>query len=385
MTAPSVPPWTRDLDALLRTAVRLAPLLAYATPINFATEVARLEEAAERGEPLEPAFAYRPSPDGALDLSVKLLQSATALSVAEPLERVYAMRALQLHGDLLWAHALAEGGPLADGSGRFAGRDDGFDAAADALAAAWVEEAHERVGSLLAGGPHRARAGASPEEAFEALAGGDVISDDERDRRSLVSRMREEIGARRLPARVIVVKGIAPLAAAGDGVVQIAAGRRLSVEDVERTVVHEIEGHLVPACTAAAHPLGIFAIGTRHGSDDQEGRALLVERRLGHLGPFRRRTLALRHLAARAARDGTPFEAIVGRLRDAGAFPREAVRLAARAVRGRNLGREGVYLPAMLRVEAAVAADPDIDRVLAAGRVGVDDAEALAPYVGVRG
>ena len=85
--------------------------------------------------------------------------------------------------------------------------------------------------------------------------------------------------------------------------------------------------------------------------------------------------------AARSSRDRAPFAAVLQRFRAAGAFTREAVRLAARAVRGRNLGREGVYLPAMLRVEAALAADPSIDRVLAAGRVGVDDAAALAPWV----
>lgn len=382
MTGRALPEWTRELDALLRRAVRLAPLLAYATPLNFSAEVARLEGAVTRGEPLEPAFVYRGPPDGALDLAHLLLARASALPPTDALARVYAARALQLHRDLSWAHDLADGGPASDGADRFAPRGDGFDVTADALAAAWLTEARAVVEAMLSESPHRSVA-ASPEETFEALSGGDVVSDDERDPRSLVSRMRAEIGARRLPARVVVVRGIAPLAAAGDGVVQIAAGRRIGVEDVERTVAHEIEGHLVPACTAAGHPLGIFAIGTRHGSDDQEGRALLVERRLGHLGPLRRRTLALRHVAARAARARRAFAAVVEEVHAAGAFPREAVRLAARAVRGSNLGRESVYLPAMVRVEAAVLADPGIDRVLAAGRVGVDDAAALAPFVDV--
>jgi hypothetical protein len=40
-----------------------------------------------------------------------------------------------------------------------------------------------------------------------------------------------------------------------------------------------------------------------------------------------------------------------------------------------------IYLPALLRVEAALAASPALDHVLASGRVGVDDAHVLADWV----
>jgi hypothetical protein len=40
-----------------------------------------------------------------------------------------------------------------------------------------------------------------------------------------------------------------------------------------------------------------------------------------------------------------------------------------------------VYLPALLRVEAALGADPCIDRVLGAGRVAVDAAPALRAWL----
>jgi hypothetical protein len=58
-----------------------------------------------------------------------------------------------------------------------------------------------------------------------------------------------------------------------------------------------------------------------------------------------------------------------------------ALRIAARAHRGGGLGREAVYLPALLRVDAAVAADRAVDRVLGSGRVSVDVARALRPWL----
>ncbi len=62
-----------------------------------------------------------------------------------------------------------------------------------------------------------------------------------------------EIGERRLPLRVVIAD-IAPLAATGDGVIQVARGRMLTRDDVERTVLHEIEGHAAPSVRAAALP-----------------------------------------------------------------------------------------------------------------------------------
>ncbi len=384
-SAPEIPIWAPLLDGQLREAIRRAPLLLQATPLNFAEEVARLEAAIDRGEVLEPRFVHRRPADGLADLAASLALRASRLPVGEPLAGVYARRALQVCGDLHWALDLASGSATRTGEHRFPRRDR-FDDEADDLAARWVEEGAAAAAVAMPpqhrGGPYRApdEIAASQETLFERRLAGDVVTDDEADPRSLVSRMRAEIGARRLPVRVVVVRGIAPLAAAGDGVVQVSAGRRVTVADVERTVLHEVLGHLMPACLAAANPLGIFAIGTVHGSDDQEGRAVSLERRGGHLSALRKRTLGLRHLAAHMARGGAGFVDVVEHVRERGAMPREAVRLAARALRGGGLGREVVYIPALLRVEAAVAEDPTIDAVLAAGRVGVDDAAILAPW-----
>jgi hypothetical protein len=59
----------------------------------------------------------------------------------------------------------------------------------------------------------------------------------------------------------------------------------------------------------------------------------------------------------------------------------DALRITARVHRGGGLGREAVYLPAFLRVEAALAARPELDRVLGSGRVAVDAADVLGPWV----
>jgi hypothetical protein len=45
------------------------------------------------------------------------------------------------------------------------------------------------------------------------------------------------------------------------------------------------------------------------------------------------------------------------------------------------LGREIVYLPAFLRVDAALGKAPELDHVLGAGRVAVGAAEVLQPWV----
>jgi hypothetical protein len=144
--------------------------------------------------------------------------------------------------------------------------------------------------------------------------------------------------------------------------------------------VHEIEGHARPRCAALQLDMPLFAVGTAGGLDDQEGRALALERRAGLLDGRRRRELALRHVAARAVERGSDFVATARLSLDAGAPIADALRIAARVHRGGGLAREIVYLPALLRVEAALAEDPSIDPVLASGRVSIEAATVLRPW-----
>ena len=84
--------------------------------------------------------------------------------------------------------------------------------------------------------------------------------------------MREEIGRRRLPFRVVVADDLAALAATGHRTVWIASGRRVSRADVERTVLHEIEGHVLPRVRASALDLGISVNGQVRQSSKRASR-----------------------------------------------------------------------------------------------------------------
>lgn len=350
-----VPRWTRHATAILLEASARVRVIAANTPANLREELCRLERAFAGGA-AAPRFVYEPVP-GCAGLAGALEEIAADLEERGDLGAIYAARARELGEDAALCERAGTPALWAAARARYARRDR-FDDEADAEARAWLDEP-------------------PPPPAGEER----VQSDDELSPGSLVSRMREEIGKRRLPMRVVVRHNIASLAATGDGFVQVIAGRALSRRDVERTVLHEIEGHAAPRVLAASAPLGIFALGTARGADDQEGRALSLERAAGFLDHGRRREIALRHTAARSVEDRAEFADTVRLLRDRGAPLDDAVRIAARVHRGGGLGREAVYLPALLRVEAAIAADRGIDRVLRVGRVSVDAAPALAAFV----
>jgi hypothetical protein len=217
---------------------------------------------------------------------------------------------------------------------------------------------------------------------------------DAADPESLVSLMAAEVGRLRLPMRIVVEPGLASLGATGDGVIFIAENRHVTASDAARTVHHEICGHALPRCNALGEPLGIFAIGTARGLDDQEGRALLCERRAGHFDARRKRELGLRHLAARATFAGADWAETVRLLLDRGASIKTSIRIAARVTRGGaagtfagasgasegGLGREIVYLPAMLRIERAMRAPGGdaLEGVMARGRVAAQAAAVVA-------
>ncbi len=236
----------------------------------------------------------------------------------------------------------------------------------------------------------RSRAAGSRSDGPEdARADGDdaeqlVRTDDPRDPSSLLSRMRAELSRARLPFRIAVSPELAALAATGEEIVHIAGGRWLTRADVERTVLHEIEGHVRPRALARQQREPIFTVGSARGTDDQEGRALLLEERHQHLTRARRQGLARRHLACVAMREGADFVAVVRQLvDDHGATTREAVVIGERIFRGSDgtfpgLGRERSYLESYLDVRDAFAADPSLEELVAAGQISVTAAPVLA-------
>ncbi len=355
------PGWAPQATAALADACARVRVIAANTPLNLRQELSRLEGAWRASGAAAPRFEYEPPSDHGR-LRAVLDAIADELARHGALGEIYAARARELAEDAALCETAGTAALWSAARQRYARRDR-FDADADATADAWLAEAP---------GEHGAP-GPSAEPA--------VRSDDERSPLSLVSRLRQEIGRRRLPLRVVIKDNLASLAATGDGFVQVIAGRPLTPRDVERTVLHEIAGHVEPRVAASSARLGIFGLGTARGSDDQEGRALVLERAAGFLDVARRREIALRHVAARSVEARADFVATARLLLDRGATLEAALRIAARAHRGGGLGREAVYLPALLRVEAAVAADGAIDRVLGAGRVAVDAAPVLRAWL----
>jgi hypothetical protein len=353
---PRLPRWTARATAALSASSARVRVIAANTPANLREELARLARAWAAEGAAAPQFTYETVP-GVEGLREALAELSADLETRGELGVIYAARARELADDAALCEEAGTAGLWAAARRRYARRDR-FDDEADRTAAAWLAEA-------------------PPPGDDDDL----VRSDDEGSPRSLVCRMREEIGRRRLPLRVVVKENIASLAATGDGFVQVAAGKLVTRRDVERTVLHEVDGHAAPRVLAADVPLGIFALGTARGTDDQEGRALWLERAHGFLDHDRRREIALRHVAARSVEARADFVATVRLLLGHGAPLDAALRIAARVHRGGGLAREAVYLPALLRVEDAVARDRALDRVLAVGRVSVDAAPALAAYV----
>lgn len=354
--AARIPRWTARATAALAGASARVRVVAANTPANLRDELARLTQAFEQGGAAEPRFTYEPAP-ASPELRRALDEMADELGKLGALGEIYAARAREIADDAALCDAAGKPDLWRAARRRFE-RRDGFDDEADQEALSWLDEP------------------APPPGDDEP-----VRSDDEGSPRSLVSRMRAEIGRRKLPLRVVVRENLASLAATGDAHVQVIAGCPLSTRDVERTVMHEIEGHAEPRARAAAMSLGIFALGTARGADDQEGRALWLERRAGFLDHGRRREIAWRHVAARSVEARADFVTTVRLLASRGAPLGIAVRISARVHRGGGLAREAVYLPALLRVSAAMERDPDLDAVLRVGRVSVDAAPALRAYL----
>ena len=160
--------------------------------------------------------------------------------------------------------------------------------------------------------------------------------------------------------------------------IYVKPGQWLSERSARRLVVHEVHGHVLPREAARREPIGLFLVGTRGGSDDEEGRALLFEKRHALLDAERRFELALRHEAARQAREGADFVGLAQLAIALGADLDMALRIAERALRGGGLGRELVYLPALARVESTLDHEPELESWLARGRLSLDAARVLA-------
>lgn len=173
------------------------------------------------------------------------------------------------------------------------------------------------------------------------------------------------------PVKIVISDELSSRAAAGDRTVYLA-NARFGAREAKRLAVHEVLGHLVSAANAMRQPTHALLLGTARSFEDQEGVSVFLEERAGLLGPSRLRTLAARFLAAESVFDGASYGETAQLLhRRHGLSADESLTIAGRVHRGGGLAREGVYLPAYLRVRTAVVEDSLSLIALQRGRVSL--------------
>ena len=337
-------------------------LIGRATPIDAHVERARLLADYTAGRERLPRWRYdeRTRDVGSLERELAGIEGPLRSLEGTPLGLLYRGRAEELRLELRAAAAAGTAGTEFGEAARARYPPTRETPEAAALARRWCEAPAE---------PHEPG----------------VLASDDRDPRSLVSRLRAEVSRRKLPFAVRTSPSMSALAAISGDTLWVAEGRLLTARDIERTVVHEVQAHALPRMQAKTHALGIFAIGTAGGSDDQEGYALWLEDRRGVSGEARRRELGARHDAVRRMREGADFVTVVRTVRALGLTLEAALRIAERVFRGSNgetpgLGREGVYLESYVRVEAWLASAPGDELVLAAGQVSVKSVDPLRKW-----
>lgn len=360
-----------ELEGLLAHAIGQIRLLARVTPTNQEAETRRLTKAFAEGSPSFPQPTYGAPAEELAPLRMALDELATQLeadgaSTLGPIAPLYAARARELALDCDVALAVGTLAFARRAATRFDDEDSAAARDAEALAAAWLG----------------ARAG-------DAADGDDAtVWSDGPEPSSLLARLRAEVYRRKLPFRVVPHAALGALAAVGEGAIFVATNRKVTREDVERTVVHELDGHAEPRARARQQTSGIFRVGTAKGGDDQEGYALLCEERAGFLRGARRRELAMRHAAVLAMRRGADFVEVV-RLLHTHAPIERAVRTTLRVFRGGTgrspgVGRERIYLESYLRLRRHLAACPADEPIVASGQVAVAAAPALRGVALVR-
>lgn len=205
---------------------------------------------------------------------------------------------------------------------------------------------------------------------------------DEREPKSLYSVIRDRLAMTDLHVLLRVEREMSSVAATGDGVIRICSSAQLSHRQARRIAEHEILAHLLPRYYGKnAH--GPFKCGCALASADEEGRALVIEERLGLMDGARQRELSWRHTASVWSRSGADFVEVVRGLVKSGAELRLALTTALRSYRGSTvdgassatgggLGREIIYLPAYVRLKEAFEQRPELERWFERGRVSLD-------------
>jgi hypothetical protein len=346
-----------DRSAPLQNAQRLLlraeaeiRLIDRAQPLNAVAEREALIAAWGAGKPRSPRFEYRPRAELS-SLRAELAAAIATLGAFGALGALYAGRAQELDAEAAAAEHVGTEGFAEHAARRYPLQDSPDAWVANELAKRWIGSSDHRSATL-----HR--------------------SDDRADPRSLFCTL--ERATEGLPVRVEIRPNQAAAATVGEGFIGVRPGLWHTGREVLRIVLHEVDGHARPRVMAQREAIGLFRTGSAGSGDDEEGRALLLERRANVLDGARRRELARRHLAAKNVRLGASFVGTVSELLSLSQDITSAVEAACRAYRGGGLGRESVYLVALSRVTRAFEAEPELEAWFERGRVSVEAARTCA-------
>lgn len=328
--------FVRTEELLLGCEARIA-LLERLRPLEHARAVARFEESWARGVASDFDFEYA-RPPGDVDVSRILDESQKWLDSAgeELVARLLTERIEELRVELELVRACGTPRVVELARARYP-LDDEELRRADACAAAWLEE--------------------------------QVDVDASEPQVSLVELFRshpEIIGL----GVTVRERDIASTAGVAGRDIVVRRGAQVSRREGERLVVHELEGHLLPRWRAIEQGPP-FRVGTKGSSEDEEGRALVLEERAGYFDAARRREIALRYEAAREARRGRDAPDSMRDWLARGVPVADAARLLGRVYRGGGLAREVVYLTSYLRVREALEKEPELERWMKLGRISV--------------
>ena len=348
---PLAEPAARAALELTRAESEIA-LLDRVRPLNWVAEQTRLTRDLGSGTTSAPAFEYGPRAQLG-ELRRRLGAMAGTLAQGDLESRLLAERALELELEASLVEHVATPEFAALATRRFP-----------------PPSASSGAGQMA-----RELAGLAPEPASDGREPLH-LSDDAHDPDSLWSQILRLLA--RVPAGVRVerVVGLVSLAAVAEGAVRVRAGARLSAAVARRIALHEVEGHVRPRVTGRQLG-GVFLGGTAFASEDEEGRAILLEQRAGILTSTRRRELGWRFLAAESVRGHAEFWDTVELLQQTGASSGTSVELACRVHRGGGLGRELIYLAGYLRVASGLTARPELERFMSSGRASLRAAEML--------
>ena len=174
-------------------------------------------------------------------------------------------------------------------------------------------------------------------------------------------------------------------------VVNLRADLQVSMEEMKRLVVHEIDTHVLRAANGYSQPYRIFAVGAVPSYlMTEEGLAVINEERMGYIDTARTRVFAARVVAAMAALTSS-FRDIYAELRDLGFSHGESFTMTRRVKRGLchtqepgGFVKDHAYLWGRVLVEEYVLTGGDLSR-LYLGKIAlehvpfIDDLGLLPP------